>query len=274
MGVGLLQQYVSLSCTMSTMFTSIQSHFESGTLVLELIYPVTVHGSSAAEVSAPVYAVGIEAMNGAESNTDIHSVLITVKPTTPIRSISDINTNTAINQADWEALSVQQQAQLDGFASWADTINCYPKPVVAALHGCVDQDFMALSLMCDGIVAESTTVFSITADATARRSSIKGGFVWALLQALPRSIVFEYLSSPSSITASRLHQLGIVNRLTASDQSVSTALQWCKTFGQCDPSYIAALKDTCNEVKNMTFAQSIQHEKNQRLRWITKPTVF
>ena len=251
------------------MFTSIQSHFESGTLVLELVNPTVNHTGYADPINAEVFAAGIEAMNGAESNPDIHAVLITAK-TPPSPSAPPTTHHQCVgHDADWEKLSTQLQAQADGFANWADTIYCYPKPVIAALHGCVPPQWMALALMCDGVVAESSTVFTMESSLTTGKFA-KSSLIWALLQTLPRPAALEFLSSPTSITASRLHQLGAINRLANDNQAISMALQWCASLETCDSMHFSVTKETCNEVKHMTLTQAIQHERNQILRWAGK----
>ena len=59
-----------------------------------------------------------------------------------------------------------------------------------------------------------------------------GGASHALFDLLPRQLGLELLLDAEPISAQRLHQLGVINRVTTPGTALNAALDWAKKISQ------------------------------------------
>ncbi len=119
--------------------------------------------------------------------------------------------------------------QFDGisrFHSWIEMIRDYPKPIIAAVEGACAGGGFSLALACDLIVAAEDAKFVMSYIKVGLTPD--GGGSFALANLVPRQLALELLLDAQPITAQRLHQLGIVNRVTAPASALNAALQWAQ----------------------------------------------
>jgi enoyl-CoA hydratase/carnithine racemase len=117
--------------------------------------------------------------------------------------------------------------QFDGisrFHTWIEMIRDYPKPVIAAIEGACAGGGFSLALACDLIVAADDAKFVMSYIKVGLTPD--GGGSHALAHLLPRQLALELLLDAQPITAQRLHQLGVVNRVTAPNGALDATLQW------------------------------------------------
>ena len=117
--------------------------------------------------------------------------------------------------------------QFDGlskFHSWIEAIRDCPKPVIAAVDGACAGGGFSLALACDLIVAADNAKFAMSYLKVGLTPD--GGASHALFNLLPRQIALELLLDAAPISSQRLHQLGVVNRVTAPGKSLDVALEW------------------------------------------------
>lgn len=206
-----------------------------------------------------MYAAGIEALNAAENNADVRSVVITGEGST-FCSGGNLQRLLANRR---EAPETQVQS-IEGLHSWIDAIRTYPKPVIAAVEGAAAGAGFSLVLACDLIVAASNAVFVMSYSAVAL--SPDGGGSWALGRALPRALASELLLCGERISAVRLQELGIINRVCGSGDALTEALSLATRLNARAPNALASTKELLNEVSTNSLSQQLDSERDHFVR--------
>ena len=233
---------------------ALKSTSESGTLILTLSDPQ--HKNA---LGPDMYAAGIEALNAAENNPEIRSVVITGEG-----SVFCAGGNLQRLQ-DNRRLSPEVQAQsIEALHNWIEAIRTYPKPVIAAVEGAAAGAGFSLALACDFIVAADNAVFVMAYSTVAL--SPDGGGSWSLARALPRALASELLMGAERISAARLQQLGLVNRVTAAGGALGEALVLAARLNARAPNVLASIKDLINDAPANTLSQQLNSERNYFVR--------
>lgn len=133
--------------------------------------------------------------------------------------------------------------------------NC-PKPVIAAVEGGAAGAGASLAAICDLIVAEPKSYFmlayvkiGITPD---------GGATWSFARALPRQFATEMALTGGRVPAERLHQLGMVNRL--SDDALAEALVWAAELAEGPSQSMAAIKALMRDAEEDSLEAQFEAE--------------
>ena len=133
--------------------------------------------------------------------------------------------------------------------------NC-PKPVIAAVEGGAAGAGASLAAMCDLIVAEPSSYFmlayvkiGITPD---------GGATWSFARALPRQFASEMALTGGKVPAERLHQLGVVNRL--SETTLADALAWGAELAEGPSASMAAIKKLVRDAEEDSLEAQFEAE--------------
>ena len=119
---------------------------------------------------------------------------------------------------------------ISGFHSWIEAIRDCPKPVIAAVEGACAGGGFSLALACDLIVAAENAKFVMSYIKVGLTPD--GGASHTLLVLLPRQLVLELLLDAEPISAQRLYQLGVVNRVAAPGAALDTALDWANRISR------------------------------------------
>lgn len=233
---------------------ALKSTSEGGTLILTLSNPDFENA-----LGPEIYAAGIEALNAAESNRDIRSVVITGEGTMFCAG-GDLQWLQANRR---ESLEVQAQS-IEGLHNWIDAIRTYPKPIIAAVEGAAVDAGFSLVLSCDFVVAADNAVFAMTYSTVAL--SPDGGGSWSLARTLPRALVSELLLCGERINATRLLELGLVNHVTAAGGALSQALHLAGQLNARAPNALASIKELINEAPINTLSQQLANERDQFVR--------
>ncbi|MCW2613169.1 MAG: crotonase/enoyl-CoA hydratase family protein [Frankiales bacterium] len=114
------------------------------------------------------------------------------------------------------------------------------KPVVAAVEGFVLGGGFEVALACDLIVAAQDAVFGLPE--VQRGLVAAGGGAMRLAQRLPHHLAVELLLTGTRLSAERAHQLGLVNRLAAPGEVLSTAVELARVVARSAPMAVAATK--------------------------------
>ncbi len=233
---------------------SLKSTSEGATLILTLSNPEFRNA-----LGPDIYAAGIEALNAAENNPEIRSVVITGEG-----SMFCAGGNLQRLQANrLESPDVQAQS-IEGLHNWIDSIRTYPKPVIAAVEGAAAGAGFSLALACDFIVAADNAVF-VMAYSTVGLSP-DGGASWSLARALPRALASELLMCGERIGAARLHALGVLNRVTPAGRALGEALQMAAGLNERAPNTLASIKELINEAPGATLNQQLASERDHFVR--------
>ncbi|SFC56535.1 Enoyl-CoA hydratase/carnithine racemase [Polaromonas sp. OV174] len=202
-----------------------------------------------------IYAAGIEALNAAENNPEIRSVVITGEG-----SMFCAGGNLQRLQANRREAPELQAQSIEGLHNWIEAIHTYPKPVIAAVEGVAAGAGFSLALACDFVVAADNAVFAMSYSTVAL--SPDGGGSWKLARALPRALASELLMCGERISAQRLLALGLVNRVTGAGSALSQALQLAEQLNARAPNALTSIKELINDASTNTLSQQLASERN------------
>jgi enoyl-CoA hydratase/carnithine racemase len=202
-----------------------------------------------------MYAAGVEALNAADSNPDVRSVVITGEGAQfcaggNLQRLLDNRAQPPLVQAD----------SIDALHSWIETIRSFPKPVIAAVEGAAAGAGFSLCLACDMIVAARSAFFVMAYSNVG--ISCDGGASWTLTRSLPRQLVSELLMLGTRISAERLHALGLVNQLSSDGQALAAALELAGTLNNRAPNVMSSLKDLVNEADGNDLHNQLARERS------------
>ena len=206
-----------------------------------------------------IYAAGVEALNVAETNPEIRSVVITGEGALFCAG-GDLQRLQANRQ---QAPSVQAES-IEGLHNWIESIRAFPKPVIAAVEGAAAGAGFSLALACDFLIAASDAVFVMAYSNVAL--SPDGGASWSLARALPRPLVHELLMCGERINAERLHALGLVNRVAQPGQALDAALALAEKLNARAPNTLASIKELVNEAASNPLTRQLAMERDHFVR--------
>lgn len=241
------------------MASALKSTSDGSTLVLTLSNPEFKNA-----LGPEIYASGVEALNAAENNPDIRSVVITGE------GANFCAGGNLHRLQDNRQLPMDVQAQsINGLHSWIDSIRTFPKPVIAAVEGAAAGAGFSLALACDFVVAADNAVFVMAYSSVAL--SPDGGGSWALSRALPRALVAELLMCGERISTPQLHALGLVNRSVAAGDALNEALKLADTLNTRPPNVLASIKELINDAQSNTLSQQLDAEREHFVRNLHHP---
>src|SRR6478735_6934065 len=183
------------------MTAEIKSTTQGRTMVLTLSNPEFRNA-----LAPEMYAAGVEALSVAESSPEVGSVVITGEG-----ALFCAGGNLQRLQANRQQPPEVQAQSIEGLHAWIEAIRTFPKPVIAAVEGAAAGAGFSLALACDMVVAAEDSFFVMSYSTVAL--SPDGGATWSLPRALPRQLASELLMAGERVTAGRLHELGVVNRI-------------------------------------------------------------
>lgn len=241
------------------MTAQLKSHSVGQTLVLTLSNPEYRNA-----LGPEMYSAGIEALNAAESNHDVRSVVITGEGA---NFSAGGNLNRLLHNRQ---LPPEHQAQsIDGLHGWLETISTFPKPVIAAVEGAAAGAGFSLALACDFLVAASNSVFVMAYSNVAL--SPDGGGSWQLARALPRAMVNQWLMLGEKISAEQLLAHGLINQLTAAGTALDTALALSERLNQRAPNALSSIKELVNAAADQSLFSQLQLEKQHFVKNLHHP---
>jgi len=229
---------------------ALKSTSEGRTLILTLSNPE--HRNA---LGAEIYAAGVEALNAAENNPEIRSVVITGEG-----NIFCAGADLQRLQANRQKPAEVQAQSIEALHSWVDSIRTFPKPVIAAVEGAAAGAGFSLALACDFMVAAENALF-VMAHSTVGLSP-DGGGSWALARALPRTVVARLLMLGERIPAAQLNDMGLVHALAPVGNALFTALQLAEQLNERAPNVLASVKDLINEAQANTLSEQLASERD------------
>ena len=201
-----------------------------------------------------MYAAGVEALNAAERNPEIRSVVITGEG-----GIFSAGGNLQRLLSNRQQAPEVQAQSIEGLHSWIEAIRTFPKPVIAAVEGPAAGAGFSLALACDLIVSASNSVFVMAYTSVAL--SPDGGGSWSLSRLMPRQLATELLMGGERIGAERLHQMGVVGRLTEPGHALAEALAWASKLNARAPNALASVKELLSEADGSTLNAQLARER-------------
>lgn len=232
------------------MAAELKSASHGATMVLTLSNPE--HRNA---LGPQMYAAGVEALSAAENNPEVRSVVLTGEG-----SVFCAGGNLQRLLANRQQPAQVQAQSIEGLHSWIEAIRTFPKPVIAAVEGAAAGAGFSLALACDFIIAAEDAIFVMAYSNVAL--SPDGGASWSLTQALPRQLAGELLLGGERIDATRLHTLGLVNRVTSSGSALTEALAWAERLNAKAPNVLASIKELIGEAAGATLSQQLGRERD------------
>jgi enoyl-CoA hydratase/carnithine racemase len=232
----------------------LKSAVHGQTLVLTLSNP-TLRNALGPEI----YTAGIEALNAAESNSEIRSVIITGEGA---HFCAGGNLQRLLTNRE-QPKEVQAQS-IDGLHTWMEAIHTFPKPVIAAVEGAAAGAGFSLVLMCDLVVAARDSIFVMAYSSIAL--SPDGGGSWNLSKALPRQLAAELMLLGERISAERLHALGSVNRLVESGTALTQALDLAERINARAPNAMQSIKELMNDAATQSLNAHLAQERDNFIK--------
>ena len=232
------------------MTAQLLSTSEGQTLVLTLSNPEFRNA-----LGPEMYAAGVEALNVAESSAEVRSVVIT-----GANGIFSAGGNLQRLQNNRQLPPEHQAQSIEGLHNWIEAIRTFPRPVIAAVEGPAAGAGFSLALACDMIVSARNSVFVMAYSGIAL--SPDGGGSWSLSRTLPRQLATELLMCGERIGAERLHELGVVNRLTDPAQALNEALQLAAFLNARAPNALASIKELLSEADGSNLTSHLARERD------------
>ncbi|MGA0572745.1 oxepin-CoA hydrolase, alternative type [Variovorax sp. VNK109] len=236
------------------MSAELKSTTQGQTMVL------TIHNPEHRNALGPeIYAAGVEALSVAENNPDIRSVVITGEGMT-----FSAGGNLQRLQTNRQQQPEVQAQSIEGLHNWIEAVRTFPRPIVAAVEGAAAGAGFSLALACDFIVAASNAVFVMAYSNVGL--SPDGGGSWTLSRSLPRQLVNELLMCGERLTAQRLHQAGLINRLSEPGDALTEALSLAHGLNLRAPNVLASIKELVNEAPHRTLTAQLAAERDHFVR--------
>lgn len=201
-----------------------------------------------------MYAAGIEALSTAERDPEIRAVILTGADGV---FCAGGNLNRLLeNRAKDPSV---QAASIDQLHGWIEALRDCTKPVIAAVEGAAAGAGFSMALACDLIVAARSAKFVMAYVKVGLTPD--GGASWFLSQALPRQLATEILIEGQSVSAERLHQHGLVNRVVADGEALSAALDWSDALAALSPHAMGNIKSLLREAPDNSLTKQFDAEK-------------
>jgi enoyl-CoA hydratase/carnithine racemase len=206
-----------------------------------------------------MYAAGVEALNAAERNAEVRSVVITGEG-----SMFCAGGDLQRLQANRREPPEVQAQSVEGLHGWIEAIRTFPKPVIAAVEGPAAGAGFSLALACDFVIAAQDSVFVMAYSSVAL--SPDAGATWSLAHAMPRQLATELLMLGEKIGAQRLHELGIVNRVTTPGTALDEALALAERLNDRAPNSLASIKELLSDAQGAMLVKHLAAERDHFVR--------
>jgi enoyl-CoA hydratase/carnithine racemase len=241
------------------MTAQLKSTSQGQTLILTLSDPALRNA-----LGPEMYAAGIEALNVAESNPEIRSIIITGEG-----AHFCAGGNLQRLQSNREKAPEVQAQSIEGLHSWIEAIRTFPKPVIAAVEGAVAGAGFSLVMTCDMVVAARDSIFVMAYSNIAL--SPDGGGSWRLARALPHQLVSELLLLGDRIGAERLHALGVVNRVVDPGHALDQALELAERINARAPNAMSSIKELINDAATQNMTTQLKQERDHFVQNLHHP---
>ncbi|MES2933035.1 MAG: enoyl-CoA hydratase family protein [Pseudomonadota bacterium] len=215
-------------------------------------------------LEADMIAAALETLSTAERDSSIRCVILTGTDKYFCASAN------VYRRLESRAQERSEQVEfIDMLHNLIEVIRAFPKPVIAAVEGGASGSGLSLMLACDLIVAGASSVFSMSGVQSGRIPD--GGTSWFLTHALPRQLANEIMLEGKAISAARLHQAGIINRLASDHRVLDAALAWADELAALDPDTLEQVKFLLHEAGQNTLPQQLKAERQAFIEVLHQP---
>lgn len=133
------------------------------------------------------------------------------------------------------------------------------KPLIAAVEGYAVAGGCELALACDLIVAANSAQFGLP---EVKRGLVPGsGGMLRLPRHVPYHIAMELALTGEAISATRAHEIGLVNRLSEAGQALQDALALARTIAGNGPLAVKTIKRVVSESGDWPVAEMFDRQR-------------
>jgi len=133
-----------------------------------------------------------------------------------------------------------QRASVELLHGFVRAIRSADVPVIAAVEGMAAGAGFSLALACDLLVSAEDARFIMAYIKVGLDPD--GGATAFLARGVPPQLAAELVFTGAPVDARRLHDLGVVNRLTPKGEALGTALAWADELASGPPAALARAK--------------------------------
>lgn len=151
-----------------------------------------------------------------------------------------------------------RRARLELLHDLIRAIRKSPKPVIAAVEGGAAGAGMSLALSTDLLVAANNAFFSaayIKAGLTP-----DGGLTALLAESLPRQFATQLCLTGERVSATRMHELGVVNTLSEPGEALKTALAVGQALAQGPERATGRILGLCASAPHLSLEDQMDRE--------------
>ncbi len=236
------------------MTEQLKSSSQGSTLIL------TISNPDARNALGPgVYAAGIEALNIAADQREVHSVILTGEG--PHFSAGGNLQRLLVNRAKPPA---DQAFSVESFHAWIECLETFPKPVIAAVEGSCAGAGFSLVLACDLVVASRDSVFSLAYSNVGL--SPDGGATWQLARKVPRNLANQWLMLGERLSATTLHERGLINQVCAPGEALAQALVLAERLNARAGNVLSSIKELLSIAEAESLATLLDAERDHLVR--------
>lgn len=221
---------------------------QDGTLVITINDPATRNA-----MGAELFTQGTAALEAVAADDSIGAVILTGAGGT-FCSGGDLRMLGALKTQPDSTL----EAAFDGFHGFIRALRAVPVPVIAAVEGNAAGAGFSMAVACDLLIAADDAKFSMAYIKVGLNPD--GGASAFLSRGLPHQLVAEILFSGEAIDASRLHQLGVVNRLVPAGTTLQTALGLAGALAWGPRHALSRCKTLVEQARQNTLPQQLDLE--------------
>jgi enoyl-CoA hydratase/carnithine racemase len=231
------------------MTTQLRTERLGSTLVLTLDGP-----GERNSLSSAVSAAGVEALNVAESQADVRSVVLT-------GAGGHFSAGHAPQEmAGHGSRPALQSERMDALGRWIEALRAFPKPVLAAVEGVAAGAACSLALACDMVVAARNARFSLAHGRPG--PAPEGGITHLLAAGVPRQHALEWLWLTPSRDAQELRTLGLVNQVVEPGHALAAALALGEQLNAMSPAMLSACKELINRAGSQSLTEQLRLERD------------
>jgi enoyl-CoA hydratase/carnithine racemase len=232
------------------MTSELKTQRHGSTLILTISGPETRN-----TLSEQVISAGIEALNVAESDSEICAVVLRGDGT-HFCAGGNLQGLRERRAAGPDA----QKQMLERLHQFVEALRAFPKPVLAAVEGAAAGAGFSLALACDMIVAAHSARFTLS---YARLGlTPDAGASWHLARALPRQQLQQMMWLAEPATAQQLHALGLVGFVVEDGQALAQALQLAQRLESMAPNALASGKELTQAAMTNDLTQHLAAERD------------
>jgi enoyl-CoA hydratase/carnithine racemase len=143
------------------------------------------------------------------------------------------------------------------------------KPIIAAVHGYALGAGCSLALGSDLVVAAESARFGFPE----LRAGLTASTVTAhAVHVMGRKIAFELLMLCENIRPQRAYELGLVNRVVADDQLLTTAVAMAEIIAKWNPEFVGQTKRTFHRAASLDMDAALEMARDVSVMMARLPT--